>query len=386
VPESPRAGVLTKRALVIASHSVERAALADGGLADAVVLAMFQRLPYFDREREVYARIARRAAVTVIGMVSTTRPDLPPGATPVLLDPAEPLAAEWSVVVLSPAFGATVIAHDLDRIDSRVTDLEAARMFRGRWGLRRDEAYAEVVRLRDLLGDRLPPVARQRIEGVLAAVADPAAVAVEIRAEAALRHLAHRLENQRAVVTSAAEVYDTEHKHKRDPATGLHTRDQLEAWAGADADTVGLGLIAVRVADLAAISDEHGARAEMHIEKKITAMLREDLRPVDRAARVGRNEFVVATPTLDTDTLRETANRITERLTRLRSVYPFVDVPASVTSAVTRRRPLPVATLFAQLADVTPDPLWPPEVGTLGPVTTTARGRGPELAATRGGR
>src|SRR3954447_17025974 len=114
--EAPRAGVLTKRALVIASHAVEQAALADGGLADAVVIAMFQRLPYFEREYEVYARIARRAAVTVVGMVATTRPDLPPGTIPVLLDPAEELAREWSVAVLPPTFGATVVAHDLDRV------------------------------------------------------------------------------------------------------------------------------------------------------------------------------------------------------------------------------------------------------------------------------
>ena len=373
--ESARAGVLTKRALVIASHAVEQAALADDGLEDAIVIAMFQRLPYFEREREVYARIARRAAVTVVGMVATARPDLPHGATPVLLSQHEELAAEWSVVVLSPTFGATVIANDLDGIDSFEAELEAARRFRGRWGLRRDEAYAEVVRLRDLLGDRLPPVARQRIERVLNAVVDPAATTVEVRAEAALRHVVGRLVRQRTAACRAAEVYDTEHTRNRDPATGLHTRSELDAWAGASADTVSLGLIAVRVADLGAVADQYGARAEMHTEQNIADLLRADLRPVDRAARISRNEFVVATPTLDTETLGQSANLITERLTRLEAVYPFVKMDAAVTSAVTRCRPLPLTDLLARLEKAAPDPFWPPEVGTIDVPAAYARRR-----------
>ncbi len=90
-------------------------------------------------------------------MVDSGRPDLPHGVTPVLLRADENLAREWSVAMLTPTFGGSVVAQDLDDVDPSATSVEAARRFQGRRGFRRDEAYAEVVRLRDALGDRLPP-------------------------------------------------------------------------------------------------------------------------------------------------------------------------------------------------------------------------------------
>ncbi len=39
------------RAGVLSSHAVERAALAEGTDENLVVLVLFQRLPYFERER-----------------------------------------------------------------------------------------------------------------------------------------------------------------------------------------------------------------------------------------------------------------------------------------------------------------------------------------------
>jgi DICT domain-containing protein len=280
-----RAGVLSKRALVTASHAVEHAALAGGAGADTVVFALFQRLPYFEREREVYARIARAAAVTVVGVADPVRPDLPHGVTPVLLHPGEALAREWSVVVLSPAFGAAVVARDLGEVDPRGTSVEAARLFRGRWGLRRDEAYAEVVRLRDALGDRLPPAVRRKVGEVLAAVAAPAAVEVESRAEAALRHVAARLAEARA--TAGRPV---------DPETGLDTPAGLAAWLGEATDTVPLGLVLVTVDDPAAVERRHGGRIRMHTEQNVADLLRAGLRPLDRAVRLGPGEFLVVQP------------------------------------------------------------------------------------------
>ena len=40
----------TKRSLVAVSHAIERAALAEAEDGPLVVFALFQRLPYFDRE------------------------------------------------------------------------------------------------------------------------------------------------------------------------------------------------------------------------------------------------------------------------------------------------------------------------------------------------
>lgn len=354
-----RAGVLSKRALVTASHAVERAALAEGAGADTVVFALFQRLPYFEREREVYARIARQAAVTVVGMVDAGRPDLPHGVTPVLLRPDESLAREWSVAVLSPTFGASVVAQDLDDVDPRATSVEAARLFRGRWGLRRDEAYAEVVRLRDALGDRLPPSVRRTVGEVLASVDAPAAVDVESRAEAALRHVAARLEEvgARAAVPPSGPAVD--------PQTGLDTLAGITAWLGDATDTVPLGLVLVTVDDLTAVERRHGDRVRMHTEQNIADLLRDGLRPLDRAVRLGPGEFLVVQPAVTAGELTDRSLRLERRLAALHATYPFVDLHPRTTTMLTRRRPLPLQSLRTQLRRVPATTLWPPSQGSL---------------------
>ncbi|WP_328615969.1 sensor protein [Amycolatopsis sp. NBC_00355] len=363
---SARAGVLSKRALVTASHAVERAALAEGTGADTVVFALFQRLPYFEREREVYARIARTAAVTVVGMVDSGRPDLPHGVTPVLLRPDESMAREWSVAVLSPTFGASVVAQDLDDVDPQATSIESARLFRGRWGLRRDEAYAEVVRLRDALGDRLPPAVRHKVSEILASVDAPAAVDVESRAEAALRHVAARLE---ALSPPAAGPVDAE--------TGLATLAGITPWLGDATDTVPLGLVLVTVDDLTAVERRHGNRIRMHTEQNIADLLRDGLRPLDRAVRLGPGEFLVVQPVVGPDELTDRSLRLERRLAALHATYPFVDLHPRTTTMLTRRRPLPLNTLRRRLRHVPATTLWPPSQGSL-PIEP----RGPAL---RGG-
>ncbi|MEV4146852.1 DICT sensory domain-containing protein [Amycolatopsis sp. NPDC049691] len=354
----PRAGVLSKRALVTASHAVERAALADGAGADTVVFALFQRLPYFEREREVYARIARKAAVTVVGMVGSGRPDLPHGVTPVLLRPDEPMAREWSVVVLSPTFGASVVARDLEEIDPQATSVERARLFRGRWGLRRDEAYAEVVRLRDAMGDRLPPAVRRQVGQVLASVETPAELDIESRAEAALRHLASRLDAARA--SAPVRVGPAV-----DPDTGLDTLAGLTRWLGDATDTVPLGLVLVVVDDLAAVERRHGTRVRMHTEQNIAELLRGGLRPVDRAVRLGPGEFLVIQPAVSAAALTARGRHLESRLAALHATYPFVDLHPRTTTLLTRRRPLPLRKLRAQVREVPAVPLWPPSQGSL---------------------
>ncbi|MET9002279.1 DICT sensory domain-containing protein [Amycolatopsis sp. Hca4] len=355
-----RAGVLSKRALVTASHAVERAALADGTGEDTVVFALFQRLPYFEREREVYSRIARRAAVTVVGMVDSGRPDLPHGVTPVLLRPDEPMAREWSVAVLSPTFGASVVAQDLDEVDPQAATVERARLFHGRWGLRRDEAYAEVVRLRDAMGDRLPPAVRRRVDEVLASVETPAAVDVESRAEAALRHVAVKLDEARDRALPPPATGPAV-----DPETGLDTPAGMAPWLGDATDTVPLGLVLVAVDDLAAVERRHGPRVRMHTEQNIADLLREGLRPLDRAVRLGPREFLVVQPAVPAADLTERSRRLERRLAALHTTYPFVELHPRTTTLLTRRRPLPLQRLRAQLREVPEVALWPPSQGSL---------------------
>jgi GGDEF domain-containing protein len=348
---------------VIASHAVERAALAGSRGEPSVVIAMFQRLPYFEREREVYARIAELATTTVVGLVDAGRPDLPHGVVPVLLREDEALAREWSVVVLTPTFGATVVAQDLEDVDDTGGSIEASRLFHGRWGFRRDEAYAEVVRLRDALGDRLSPATRSAVDDVLRRVTGPAAVQTESRAEAALRHVTGRLDRQRDDLLRLREQAEDEQQNLRDPLTWLHTPEAMEAWLGTSAPGIlPLGLIFARIEELADLEELHGSRACVHTEINIAELLREDLRPVDRAVRLSKTEFLVVRPALSEAELSEAGRHLARRLAALRDSYPFVEVTPAVSTTLTRSRPLPVRALGTQLDDP-----WTTCTGTLRP-------------------
>ncbi|MEC3981490.1 DICT sensory domain-containing protein [Amycolatopsis sp. H20-H5] len=353
---SARAGLLTKRALVIASHAVEHAALSDVGLEQAVVIAMFQRLPYFEREREVYARIAQRAKATVVGMVDRSRPDLPPGVTPVLLSADEQLASEWSVAVLSPTFGASVVAQDLAEVEDQVTSLEAARLFDGRWGFRRDESYAEIVRLRDALGDRLPPPVRAAIDSTLRSVVLPAATEVEVRTEAALRHLAGRLVEQRSGYATLRQEVAQEKGYGRDPWTGLHTLGSLPGWLGISAPgTLALGLTLLRVTELPWLAARLGSQVSMHTEINIADALHAEIRTCDQAVRVSKDEFLLVQPAVSGAEANNTARTVLDRLEELGETYPFVRLSGTAAVTVSADRPLPLNRLRSQLREREPE-------------------------------
>ncbi|SER72479.1 DICT sensory domain-containing protein [Lentzea albida] len=351
-----RAGLLSKRTLVVASHAVEQAALAGERHEPVIVLALFQRLPYFQREAEVYRRIAALASVTVVGMVSDARPDLPLGVTPVLLRPEEDLAREWSVVVLTPTFGACVVAIDLEELDPDGVTLEASRLFRGRWGFRREEAYAEAVRLRDALGDRVPPDVRRRFESVLNSVVDPPSGEVERRAEAVVRHLATRLVDARDATEHAVSSAVDQARDALDPWTGLHTLDSVNAWLGRQvADTVRIGLVVIRVPGLSSFPDVHGPSAAVHTENNIADVLRVHLRPVDRAARLNGDEFVLVLPGSSPLATQAVADRVLDALRGLHNTYPHLPVTAEVRVRHTRDRPIDVGGLGTRRAPVTPE-------------------------------
>ncbi|GAA3990007.1 hypothetical protein GCM10022247_05780 [Allokutzneria multivorans] len=351
----PRSGVLTKRALVLASHAVERAALASGG-QDMLVIAMFQRLPYFERERRVYTELAALASCTVVGLVDRVRPDLPHGVAPVLLREGEELAREWSVVVLSPTFGAAVVAHDLERVEARASSLESARLFEGRWGLRRDEAYAEAVRLRDALGDRLPPSARAGLDRVLRSVVEDPASEVELRTEAIVRHLLSQLERTRTNYLDLREKVDADRGFGRDPWTGLHSSGTLAPWLGLSApDTLPLGLALVRVHDLVGMEAQRGARTAMHTENNIADVLRREQRRQDRAFRLSKTEFLLVQPGVSEPALTATGRRLADRIgTALADSYPFVGVTAEVATVISTSRPLPLDRLRESLTENAP--------------------------------
>ena len=157
--------VYGKRVLLELSHAIERFALAARPGDPLVVVAMFQRLSYFSREAEVYREIAAHASVTLVGLVEDVPPQLPPGVHHVPLAADDELAREWSVTVLGPGGGATLVAVDSETVGAGAHTLEDGRRFRGYWSFLRADAYRETLRLRARLA--LPEETRDAVDEVL---------------------------------------------------------------------------------------------------------------------------------------------------------------------------------------------------------------------------
>lgn len=99
-----------KRLLVALSHSIERAVMSGPIEYPTVVVALFQRLRFLDREREVYERMAQAGVIVVVGFVEGAGHEPPRGVHLVSLRADEPLAEEWSVVAVGPRAGAFLVA------------------------------------------------------------------------------------------------------------------------------------------------------------------------------------------------------------------------------------------------------------------------------------
>jgi DICT domain-containing protein len=323
--------LLTKRSLVAVSHAIEQAALATAEDGPLVVLALFQRMPYFTRERAVYERIAAGAAVTVVALVGPTPPELP-GAYGIALDETEELAREWSVVALTPRFGATLVAYDRGEVAPAVT-LEAGRLFDGRWGFRRDDALHEVIRLRQQLAERLPAAARAALDEAVGRVRDIPAAPGESRAEAALR-----------MMTDRAERADRRAAPGPTPTDGLLDEPGLERWTGrvTASGTLPVALVGVQVSEPAGTPERFGRRSAARETQAVLAAITGVLRPVDRAARVAEHEYLLTLPALTEAEALEVAGRVHAALAGLAQSYPFVEYGVHAAVTVTTRRPLPV--------------------------------------------
>ncbi|MET7950114.1 DICT sensory domain-containing protein [Micromonospora sp. NPDC005324] len=364
---------LTKRSLVAVSHAIERAALAPAEDGPLVVVALFQRMPYFERESALYQRIAATAAVTVIGMVGPTPPALPQGTYGVLLDAAEPLAREWSVLVLTPRFGAALVAHDRMEVEPTAATLEAGRLFDGGWSFRRDDALHEMVRLRGQLGDRLPRAALLVLDDVLGRTRELPATPGETRGEAAIRLLVRRAERDRVALDTTRRPDDV----SAQPATLLDDA-AMRRWTGLDGVTASgilpVALVAVRVTEPAEAPERFGRRGAAREAQAVLGALTAPLRPNDRAVRLAEDEYLLVLPSLDEDQAIEVTDRIREGVAGLARSYPFVafDVHAALT--VTARRPLPVTDVRHALS-------WAVEQGV--PLATVALEPAPAPAGVR---
>lgn len=338
--------VLGKRTMIELSHAIERFALAAEPGRPLVVIAMFQKLSYFHREVAVYREIAGREAVTIVGLAEDVAHERSDGVAYGLVGADDVLAREWSVTVLGPKGGATLVAIDQEEIDPTARTLEGGRRFRGSWSFRRADAYGEVLRLRTQL--RLPPGTVDRVDAVLRAVLDEPEPRRQEWWEVPLLFLGDRMDGAvraRSAATAAlAAVRDD--TGDRDPRTGFHTPAFLRRWtAGLGNGTLPIGVILLRVFDVALLRERYGLRAELAVLQGLRSAITALVGDADRLIRVGQEDFLVVLPSWLPDDVVALRDRVFEGISTLDQVYPFVALSAVAAATVTRDRPLPVEQL-----------------------------------------
>lgn len=354
-----------KRLLVSLSHSIEKAVLAGPIEYPTVVVALFQQLRFFDREREVYARMAAAGVLVVVGFVEGEAHTPPDGVHLVSLRPDESLADEWSVVAVGPHAGAFLVATDQHAFDPSERDHEASREFVGRWGFSRAQACTELARLRFSLGDRLDVVLRGTIDDLLAehmpAGGDPAASAGtpgETWATTSLGHMMDGMLTARAgtrelreQLADAQQAAAARAAATTDPHSGLANPDFLQRWSRpTGANPLPIGLALFDVAELDGDAMRADDRASYFAAHQVAAALTQPLGPVDAVVRLNAREFLVVVPGASPRHLAGLCDRIGEQLELASHGYPGVALRARVATIVTRRRPLPVGDLHASLA------------------------------------
>jgi hypothetical protein len=336
---------LTKRTLVTVSHALEQAALAAAEDGPMVVFALFQRLPYFERERRVYERIASRAAATVVGLVAGQAPEVPAGTYPVLLDEKEELAREWTVVVLTPRFGAVLVAHDLEEFAAGAGTLESGRVFEGRSSYRRDDALHEVLRLRRQLGDRLSATALSAVDAVVDRVRELPATPGESRADAALRLFAGRAERDHTRLRERARAAGAATSPEATDDTDLTGAPGVRQWAGTTGVTASgvlpVAVLAVRITHAAGGVDGPIRRTATRQQQAAIELLVSRLRPGDRATKAGPDDFMLFLPALGHDAAVAFAYGLVADFAAAEERSAFLAATVTVAVTVTRRRPLP---------------------------------------------
>lgn len=343
--------VLSKRILVELSHAIEQFALAAEPDAPLVVIALFQKLSYFQRETSVYGEIAGRATVTVVGLTEDFPPTLPAGVRHALFDPQDPLAREWSVTVLGPSGGATLVAIDLESVEGDAPTLESGRQFRGHWSFRREDAYREVLRLRSQM--RLPPSTVAEIDAVLRTVVGTVEQPRQEWWDVPVRFLVDRMEGSirgRDRARAELEVV-AQGSSQRDPRTGLLTTAYLERWTrGLGEGTLPVGLLVLRLLDVDLVRAKYGMRVELTTLQTVARALRDLTVEADRVIQLDRGDFLVVVPGQRLDVVLDLGRRAAERVARMDEGYPFIALNAVTAATVTRGRPLPVGALLEEVA------------------------------------
>ncbi len=155
-----------KAALTALSHAIEDLVL--DGNDRPLVIANFQQERFYRQETQRYQRIADKSDhVYVLAVPETALIELPVPYATIGLDPADELAQEWHLVVVSDRYCAALICREYAApVDTSA--LDTARQFRGLWTfdptvsrLAAAQLLQRVARYRPDLGDAIAQARRQ---------------------------------------------------------------------------------------------------------------------------------------------------------------------------------------------------------------------------------
>ncbi|MEJ8281323.1 GGDEF domain-containing protein [Pseudonocardia spirodelae] len=333
-------------------HAAAEFALAPSRDRPMAVVGMAQRAEYLTPLLDTWSQLAALCGDGAVVATAGPPPDgLPAGLGHVRLTDGEDAAREWSVTVLTPRSGTTVVAHDLEAVDGAARSLERGRLFRARWSFRHVDAHSELLRLRHQLGPRLGARHTGGLDEVLSRVVPIPGTATDHRYDAAADALARYLsEERRRADTAQHRLDDLEPGAERDPRSGLRTRAFLDRWlAGSAPGTLPLGLVLLRVHGLGSVTRRHGFRAETSVLRGVARLLEGHTGSAGRPVRVGREEFLLVLPGSDVGSLAVGARRLCESVAGLSAAFPFVPTPCHAVITRTRHRPLPLDAMWAAL-------------------------------------
>jgi diguanylate cyclase (GGDEF)-like protein len=348
-PSAPVTGsIATKRTLASLSFAVERVAHDVG--SDAVVIALFQRGAYFAPRAAAYVALAD-LGIPVIVMYAGEG-EVAPGVVQVPLDDDDPRAHEWSVIALSPTFGAYVIGTDLDELDPAGRTMEDRRRFRASWGFDRAGAAVHARRLLAESRDSIPSDLADRVDAAIAAATVLPTTAAEVALGRAALCLVASLDDTSVELDDASARLDRETQHAtRDQLTGLTNREGLERWLGGTAlhgvDMPLIGVVMIDLDGFKAVNDTHGHDTGDQLLQAVAGALTSCTRPGDLVTRLGGDEFVVLCPGAEGEQLNDIASCMVAAVAG--TSIGDAKVGASVGTQSCRYRPLPMAATDAAM-------------------------------------
>ena len=341
-PQTPPVAerVRSKHSLMVLSHAMEDAFDAARETGPRLALGLFQHRRYFDVEAARWGALAAGGATVVVAFVGPVD-DLPAGVHGVSLDPDDPIASQWALLLVDRSMGTTLTAVDRQRLEAGGQSLEAARTFVAAWSFVREDATREARRLLDGLSAGLRPAVRA---AALLALARPARStrALESRFTAALTALVDALDrgyNRRCALGS--ELTSVRLQSEQDRLTGLHNRHYLDRFLGSASGGSVLTLCAllVDVDHLKTINDSWGHGAGDAALSSVAGVLRRMTRPDDVVVRWGGDEFLVLLPGADPEAGLAVARRIVDAVRAATMPEPWATVPLSVSVGVSPANP-----------------------------------------------